>query len=260
MITSERCSGVWRDAVQIFPELWSFLKRPTIGEADTRWTPLIWRQMLLLFVFDLLLLIPLIIYSVGYEELLIVAELDVPQHHGYDDDFDSLWTLWLVAGVAAPILEEMLFRGWLRGTPRQLSLLVSIAALVLILVAVAVSTGDLPLSARRFLAVAIFMALVGLVLEIFYRTKAAAKPVRFFERYFPFIFWTVAAVFGLLHMTNYDGGNILTTAPMVLPQLLVAPIWAFARLRFGLRASILLHGASNSSLVLIAAIAIWLGY
>ncbi|WP_411291115.1 type II CAAX prenyl endopeptidase Rce1 family protein [Sphingorhabdus sp.] len=233
------------------------MRRPTIGAADTKWSPLIWRQILLLFLFNLLLFIPLIFFNISYEELLIAFELDVPEHNGFDN-YDSLWTFWLAAGIVAPIVEELIFRGWLRGTPRQISMLVSIVAAVILLVVFAEPIRDLPLSARRFLLFAILAGIVGLYLEIFFRTRANAKPIWFFERYFPFIFWTVAAVFGLLHMTNYEGGALLTTVPMVLPQLLAGPLLAFARLRFGLRASILLHSALNSSVVLIAAIAVWL--
>lgn len=249
MINSERRPGVWRDAVQIFPELWSFLKRPYICQTDYIWTPRIWRQLLMLCLFDLVLIVPMVMYVLGYEELLTALGTEMPEHQGFDR-YDSLWTLFLIAGVVAPLVEEPLFRGWLKGTPRQLMLL-ALPVVALLLLFVLRSADDLPSSVARLLAVAIFMAIVGACLEIFHRTRPNDAPVSLFDQYYSHIFWTSALLFRLAHMANYEDGSFWTIAPMVLPQLLIGPVWAFARLRFGLRASILLHGASNSSVVLL---------
>lgn len=253
MITSERRRGVWRDAVQIFPELWSFVKRPSIGEADTKWTPLIWRQLFMLFLFDLVLIVPMVMYGLGYEELLTALGTEKPEHHGFDE-YESLWTLFLIVGIVAPLVEEPLFRGWLQGTPRQLMLL-TLPVVAFLLLFLLGSADDLPSSVVRLLTVASFMAFVGACLEIFHRTRPDDATVSLFGKYFSLLFWTSALLFGFIHMTNYEGGSLWTIAPMVLPQLLIGPVWAFARLRFGLRASILLHSASNSSLVLLWAAA-----
>ncbi len=253
MITDQRRPGVWRDAIQIFPELWSFLRRPTIGTADTKWTPRIWRQLFMLFLFDLVLILPMAIYFLGYQELQTTFGFEMPEHTGLDE-YDSLWTIFLITGLVAPLIEEPLFRGWLKGTPRQLMLLV-LPLVALLFFVMLDRADDLPNSVKRLMAVALLLAIAGACLEIFHRTRPDDAPISHFEQYFSHMFWTSALLFGLLHMTNYEGGSLWTIAPMVLPQLLIGPVWAFVRLRFGLRASILLHGASNSSLVLLAAAA-----
>ena len=240
-------AGIWRDAFQIFPDLWAFLKQPTVDEPTYIWTPLIWRQLFLLFLFDIVLILPIYIYFVGYEELLLLIGVPPPDHTGYDD-YDNVWRLWLFMGLMAPLLEEPLFRGWLRGTPRQLLMLAVALGTLAALFAIE-RFNDLSPWALTFLFVALLVAVVTALLEIDTRTRPNSMTIPLFERHFQTIFWTSVALFGLVHVTNYTDGPLWAIIPMILPQLLIAPVWAFARLRFGLRASILLHSASNSILV-----------
>lgn len=243
-------AGIWRDALQIFPDLWAFIKHPTIGETAQIWTPLVWRQLVLLFLFDLVLMLPMIVYLKGYEELLATVGVPIPQYAGFDEDA-SFVDILLIAGLIGPVIEEILFRGWLKGTRRQLSLLALCIFSAIVGTIASSYTSDLPDSARRFLLVVLFVAAVAATLNIFHRTKVSAAPAPLFEKTFPIIVWTSVVLFGLVHITNYEGDTYWATAPMVLPQLAIAPVWAFARLRFGLGASILLHGASNSFLMLL---------
>ncbi|MBJ7255150.1 MAG: CPBP family intramembrane metalloprotease [Sphingomonadaceae bacterium] len=240
-------TGIWRDAFQVFPDLWAFLKHPTVGEATYIWTPLIWRQILLLFLFDLVLLLPIYFYFVGYDEFLLVIGTETPENTGFDD-YDSLWTLWLSIGLVAPLVEEPMFRGWLKGTPRQLLLLALMIGTLLLLLALG-PINDLPPWGFVFLVMAFIAAVATALLEIEARTQSNAPTVPMFDRHFRTIFWTSAVLFGLVHVSNYEGGTVWAAVPMVLPQLTAGLLLGFARLRFGIRASILLHSASNSILI-----------
>lgn len=162
------------------------------------------------------------------------------------DAFGKLAPAMLVPTVVlvAPVLEELLFRGWLTGRPRALWLLGS--GLVAGAVLFASMHGLDPLVAGALLLGALVAAVAGwLVLR-----RRAEAPGWFAAGFAP-IFAVSVAIFAASHLVNYPHIT-LAVLPLVLPQLWGALVLGFVRMRIGLPASILAHMAANASTLTLA--------
>ncbi|KPL68855.1 hypothetical protein SZ64_12560 [Erythrobacter sp. SG61-1L] len=148
--------------------------------------------------------------------------------------------------VIAPVLEELLFRGWLTGRVRALWLLACAAGIAVLLYAN--TQGMNPVAAGAgFLALLIAMPLGW----FFLRKKGTPG---WFDAGFPAIFYLGAAGFALLHMANYPSFSVIAL-PLVLPQLWAGLVLGFIRMRIGLVASMLAHALSNSAALTVALLA-----
>ncbi len=145
----------------------------------------------------------------------------------------------LLVIVLAPLLEELVFRGWQTGRPRALWLLGCTIALVVLLLERAALSPQLLAAGLSGLVVA--AALGWFVL----RHKATPG---WYVRAFPAIYYGVVLLFAGLHLMNYPSAALLGI-PMVLPQLWAALILGFVRLRIGLPASILAHAIANGTVL-----------
>ena len=84
------------------------------------------------------------------------------------------------------------------------------------------------------------------MLAIILRKRAAWE---WFTRAFPLFFWLSTASFALVHLLNYSEGSLATLLPLVLPQFIAGSIFGYARVTYGLWASMLLHVLHNGALV-----------
>lgn len=140
--------------------------------------------------------------------------------------------------LAAPIGEEVAFRGWLTGRPRALWLLAMALVGGALLVAVSAHWHD-QAAALGFVGT-VLAALIGwLVL------RRRAGPPRWFARHFGLWFYLSVAVFGLSHLANYPRLS-WALVPMVLPQIWAGLVFGYLRMRHGLIASILAHATGNA--------------
>ena len=159
------------------------------------------------------------------------------------DAFGKISPMLLVPLVvlAAPLAEEIIFRGWQTGRPRALWLVFSVLLGAGAIMAAQQAGSDagvvLSLLAVLFVIAGGWTAL----------RKRRAAP-RWFEAAYPVIFYLVAGGFALAHLGNYPAMS-LVAVPMILPQLWAALVLGFMRMRFGLFASILAHGLSNGAAV-----------
>ena len=148
-----------------------------------------------------------------------------------------------LAVIAAPVMEELIFRGWLTGRPRALWLLACAVAFALLLFASV--RGAPPIGvALGFLALLISAPGGWAIL----RNRPTAA---WFTAAFPAIFYPGAALFAAAHMVNYPRFSLLAL-PMVLPQLWGALVLGFMRMRIGLPASMLGHAAANAAALALA--------
>ncbi|WP_260926575.1 CPBP family intramembrane glutamic endopeptidase [Novosphingobium sp. 9] len=226
----------------LFPlrELAAFLRRPRLLAPEGLRSAAGWRAFVPLLALHLIVLLLVLL------PLSIVAQkglgLDAP------DAFDKISAGWLlpITLLIAPVIEEMLFRGWQTGRPRALWLLL---CAILGGAALYGSTHGLaPLAAAGVLLLSVVAGLVGwLVL----RRKSA--PVAGFAAAFPAIYWIVALLFAGAHLMNYAAPKPLT-AVLVLPQLWAGIMLGFTRQRLGLPASMLQHILANGSVILVAQI------
>ena len=210
----------WRDFA-------AYLRRPVHQVPGSLKAPGAWRTFGALWLLDVVGLVVLLVVLTLYMK---ATGLPGP------DAFDQVPREWLVPLVvlAAPVIEETVFRGWLAGRPRALWLLGGLVALALAATLLADGT---PLR----------LALIGLVLLAmplgwFLLRKRAAPG--WFVRFFPAIFWATALIFGLVHLSNYPSPGLLAL-PLVLPQVWAGLVFGFMRMRLGLAAAMLAHAGAN---------------
>jgi membrane protease YdiL (CAAX protease family) len=162
-------------------------------------------------------------------------------------DPDRLATSPLAFLVIAPVLEELLFRGWLTGRVAALRFATcGFLAMALMLTGV----GLVPEHARAFGLAGAGAAMVGLVHWGLTRTRDRAVPGAFI-RHFGVIVWAQALLFGLIHLGNFAAITSPLGVLVVLPQVTGGLLLAYIRTRAGLAAAIAYHAGYNG-LVLVA--------
>lgn len=163
--------------------------------------------------------------------------------------FGRVSPAWLVPSVIliAPLLEELLFRGWQSGTRGALWLLVCTVPVLAGLVMV--TDPSRGLAALAIIVAAVLAGLIGCLL-----LRRNRAPLAWFARAFPFIFYATAALFALVHLANYDRIS-LAAVPLVLPQLWAGLLLGYLRQRVGLLGSIAAHATSNGLVMGLALIA-----
>ncbi|MFC0590095.1 type II CAAX prenyl endopeptidase Rce1 family protein [Novosphingobium aquiterrae] len=154
--------------------------------------------------------------------------------------FDAFPKQWLVPVTVlfAPVAEELLFRGWQRGSASALWLL--LCALVGAAVLTLVTDPAQARPAGGILLAALVAAPIG-----WFLLRKRPAPLDWFARFFPWIFYAVAVGFALFHLTNYPRLSLLMV-PLVLPQLWAALVLGYLRQRLGLAQAILAHVAANA--------------
>ncbi len=213
----------------------AFLARPRLLEpaglrngADWRG----WGTMLALYLAGLL-------FALGPLIRLWQVSFDLPSPAAFDQ-FKAATLLPLVV-LAAPIGEEIVFRGWLTGRPRALWLV--LCAMLAAVLAVAMVRHVAEAAAGIVLLAVLAAALAGWTV-LRKRRRAPA----WFERAFPVLFYLSVVIFALSHLANHDRVG-LVMLPLVLPQLWAGLVLGFVRMRFGLPASMLLHALANGAAI-----------
>ena len=229
-----------------------FLKRPALPAraAPPRMASLIAVARLLVLDFAVMLVL------LAIAGVVMSTGVDVPETALAGAEIGTAILFAVVIG--APVAEEILFRGWLSGRPGHiLAPLVLGGAtfgIALLLAAAGFSYGTDALEsgfAALGLAAIAGAVLALLVLWLFRRRDALA----WFARAFPAFFWLSTLGFSLVHLFNFPADQMVMALPLVLPQFVTGMLLGYARVHYGLWASILLHALHNGafiSLVLMA--------
>ena len=209
--------------------LFRFIINPYI---PTQRKPRIKEFIRLLFI-DILLTIPLVIFCSFVAKELKISHVE----------FSKESTLIILYAVfAAPIIEEILFRSWLKWTKRN----------IYILIITLISVVGLSFFRHRFQHIYIMLILLLLVVALIYLLKNI-KVEPFIAKHFKCFLWSSSIVFGLVHASNCTG-NIwyIIGFSFILgsPQIVSGFILGYIRMNYGLRYSILFHFLVNSSLLL----------
>lgn len=217
--------------LQLMPTAWRefarFVRRPCMASPVGLRNG--WRLAGAMLALNLLGLFVLLIAIGGWQALVGI------DRHALED-VPEVWLL-PAAVLAAPLVEEPVFRGWLGGRPRVLWLLgCSVAGAVLV-----AADPAWPLLAGG-LVLLLCAGLVGCLMLWNRETP------NWFVSHFPAIFFAGAGLFAIMHVFNYADTDLLTL-PMVLPQLWAGLTLGFVRIRVGLPASMLVHGLSNGLLL-----------
>jgi membrane protease YdiL (CAAX protease family) len=154
--------------------------------------------------------------------------------------------------LLAPVLEELLFRGWLTGRGPALRFAVwGFAALGLFTASLLVPPAlTIPVALAGVAAV-----MTGLVEWSRWRHGDTAVP-GWFVRHYGWFVWGQALLFGFIHLGNYEPLAHPLGLLVVLPQTIGGLLLAYTRTRLGLGAAIAHHAAYNA-LWLVADYAGW---
>jgi len=212
-------------------ELASFVARPRILAPIGLRSREVWPRLALLTVLHIGGLLLVILPLLGLYQKTMGQPLP--------DAFDKLPAGWLlpITIVIAPVLEEMIFRGWQTGRPRALWLLACFG-LFAGLAAMAKSLQPLVLAGS-------LLALVVAAFGGWLWLRKRPTPAIYAAAY-PAVFWLAALLFAGVHLMNYPSISALAL-PMVLPQLWAGVLLGFTRQRIGLPASMLQHGCANAA-------------
>lgn len=148
----------------------------------------------------------------------------------------------LLAGVGiAPLLEEVLFRSWLR-SPRQSFYLLSALPLY------GLFTGLQQVWTLPVLYFWLGYLGIGILIEALGRRRiprldAALDPI--FSRIFPLLFYGSVGMFGLVHVSNYTHVPLLEYPLVTLPQLISGCLLGYTRMRYGFWYGVGQHGLHN---------------
>lgn len=227
-VTSPQSTGTWKRFV-------AFVRRPELPQRPTGVRLAALPVLGKLFALDLLLMGVLIGIAAGATAL----GLEMPEHM-----LDRLKLTPLLIGfilIGAPVGEELLFRGWLSGKPAHVGALV-------ILGLTALAAGILAGAGLPLVAVVLTGAALVLAAWQLWRSRGR-PPMPFFARHFRWFYFASALAFASIHLTNFTEGNALILLPLTLPQFLLGLILGYARVHFGLWASVLFHAAHNSLFV-----------
>lgn len=203
--------------MNVFLELFQFLRNPVL-EKDTDATFL---DRLIKFILLLITCFAISFFLLTIMGILFMSGVLENEYHAFDDlkDLPS-YQIFIMAAVLAPIFEEIFFR----------------APLVLFKSPLKLYFKIIPFSNQRIEFPEI-------------EVNSFKNP-----RVFKFMFYTLALLFGYVHLFNYQiDTNILLFSPiLVAPQIVLGLIFGFVRVRFGLPWAMLMHGAYNGVLVSIA--------
>lgn len=157
--------------------------------------------------------------------------------------------LWLQAIVWAPLVEELVFRYWLRRPWLGLALLPPL--IVVMVNGPKVWTGVL---------LAGVLAVLWFPRQRRHVPRRAWRLLAWYRRWFPVIFHLAALAFACVHLFNFNLGQVSwwLMPVLVLPQWLAGLVLGWIRVRAGIGAAIVLHGIYNAGPMLIVLLLSWL--
>ena len=144
--------------------------------------------------------------------------------------------------LLAPVLEELVYRGWLTGRIAALRF----AAYGFAAEAIFIGALFVPPDMAVTLGLAgVAVALAGLVHWSLTRDRDTAVP-EWFTRHFHWFVWGSTLLFGLMHLGNYEPLTHPLGVLVVLPQTIGGLLLAYTRTRLGLGAAMAHHAAYNA--------------
>ncbi|MFM9936142.1 MAG: type II CAAX prenyl endopeptidase Rce1 family protein [Novosphingobium sp.] len=218
----------------------AYLARPRLVTPSGLGAPGAWRTLLALLGFHLAVLLGVLAPLLQ----LWQSAMGLPA----PEAFGAVSKGWLVPMVVliAPLAEECAFRSWLTGRPRTLWLMACGLVTGVFLAMVNFHVAEVPAS---FAVLA-----MGLVAPGGWWLLRRRGAPRWFGAAFPGLFVFSIVVFGLSHLSNYPRIS-LALLPMILPQIWAGIVLSYARMRIGLAASMLIHGAANAAAISLALLA-----
>jgi len=159
----------------------------------------------------------------------------------YEQDI-SLGEDLFLSLLFAPLTEEALFRGWMRGQIAALRFAAfGFAALALF----SASLWAPPEWTLAMGGAGVLLVFAGLIQWSQARQRDTAVPAWFIHHYGALV-WGSTVLFGLTHLGNYEPLAHPLGVLVVLPQMIGGLLLAYTRTRLGLGAAIAHHAAYNA--------------
>ena len=237
-------------------EYLTFLRSPQYDykrSASLDWIT-ITKLFFFVFAVEMLVLIPMSSFM-GLEEIPHIMESLMMEK--------SFWFIALMAIVIAPIAEEIIFRLHLRY--HWLTFLYLIILLLVVLffglkyaaLDMVSGLGEVQQQVldNGFLRTVLLVTILTIVAMSYLLSKGFES--QWMQRIFPFIFYMSAAVFALVHISNFElpEGRWYLTPLLVMPQFILACYLGYVRVRNNVIASIYVHALNNSIPMLLYAMA-----
>ena len=227
---------VGRSGQEVLAAFLSFLRRPCVRAAEAavprRSVLLFW---LLVTAFGVTAIFALL-------ALPLIANSDVKIAENLEQlSGRSAVAIVLALVIVGPLVEEMIFRGWLTGTYQAMGG----AALFLVIFYDAASVLEGAGSGTVRLMTQLGAAgLAFLVFARIERSGTATRP-RAYEALFPYLFWLQGLAFGALHFSNVGGSSVALPFLVAAPLVICGWLFAYARVLSGFGGAWLLHAIYN---------------
>lgn len=179
------------------------------------------------------------IIAIGIVNSVIV---DLEKIGNVFDELDyGFWAMFGLAVVAAPLVEEMIFRFPLK---YKIPLSILISLIVSVFVGFLLNKTSLP--DIKYLAPILLFGVINYFLVGNTNIDSDDEEEKL-DRLFPLFFYLVAITFALIHIYNYDSTqfSVWMTPFIVIPQFVLALFLGFVRMRIGIWASIYMHALNN---------------
>jgi membrane protease YdiL (CAAX protease family) len=212
-----------------------FMRHPTPFAASLPWGGALLLALAVVFALDLAL-------DMLVSELTSLADSHAPFLPALLEDNAALAEDMFGFLLLAPVLEELVYRGWLTGRVAALRFAVyGFAAEALFFAALFMDEAAASLTAIG----ATGLVFAGLLHWLLTRDRDTAVPP-WFTRHFHWLVWGSSLLFGLVHLGNYEPLTHPLGVLVVLPQTIGGLLLAYTRTRLGLRAAMLHHAAYNA--------------
>ena len=198
-------------------------------------------DILRLYSLEVVVMLPLVII-----QLLVKTQLSSLGAIETGAEAISLNSFFWYAVIMAPVLEETMFRLFLRYSPVNLAVTICCWSLFVVLATIQqVFQGAI----SHILAL---IVLGSVFLRFWLKKKIDPKIAnRLYQQWFPVLFYSSVLLFGLAHISNYNFTTVIgqnwTLAPLlVLTQIEGGIFLGFIRLRYGFWWAIVAHSFHNA--------------
>jgi membrane protease YdiL (CAAX protease family) len=227
---------------QSLSSYWQFLKRPKLLKFSKNKLQLR-KDFITLLILDYVL------------AFLVMGTLGALRHYNLIKDYPSidlteqfgLLGAGLLICVAAPLLEESIFRYQLR--KRTLSIY---------FIAISVALIAISNIANDYLKVATFIAIIiaAIVCDIRFKSMSKVQSYLLWQKVYGWVFYLTAFFFAYVHLTNTKGLTVADPSFIlyILAQLVVGISLGYLRIKYGLIYAILLHASYNGLIFLLMAL------
>ncbi len=224
----------------LYRDVWDFARRPTLAYVNLTFGRAFLFALAALFALDLALAMGSLYLEAG---IASVADYEFPDPI---DENLSLAEDLLFSVLLAPIIEEALFRGWLRGDVAGLRFAAAAwTALGLIIISEFVGEA----AAIPLIAIGLLILIGGLTQWAMTRRRDTQVPDWFSSHFGKFV-WGSTIAFGLIHLGNFEEINTPLDVILVSSQTIGGLILAYTRTRLGLGAAMAQHSAFNLLVVM----------